>query len=75
MTLKEIAQKVLDTMDVREKSFEPNSAVGGYYKKYLIDAFIEVFGPSHFQYEPYYYAIKYSWNDMELWANRILKEG
>lgn len=73
MTLKEIAQKILDTMDAHEKSFEPNYA-GGYYKKHIIDAFIEVFGSSHFKYEPYYYAIEHSWNDMESWANQVLKE-
>lgn len=73
MNIKEIANKVLLVMDTHEKSFVPGK-LHGWYQKTIRESYEEVFGKEAVIYEPYYLSIHYCWNDMEWWANLMLKQ-
>ena len=82
MTHREIAIKVLDVIDLREKSWVKTGIgvdrVGkeheqGHYTKTDDQCFKEIFGDDSFLYESYKICCKLFTKEMKDWANYILK--
>lgn len=83
-----LAKIVLKAQEIREKSYNSNASENAkinciftdyndFYMKSIEDSVFEASNELDINHEldyPVYLLLQYSWNDIQLWANNIIKE-